>query len=138
MKANELRIGNFIIYLPEPDLIKMISGIKIERDINNREYERIFFIDENMSDCRGKTPNWIKPISLTKKWLLDFGFEKSKTFQGHNSMKHKAGLHLVKSKNHYELLIKIGSSIILSELRYVHQLQNLYFALTEKELTIKS
>lgn len=68
---------------------------------------------------------WCKPIPLTEEWLLKFGFIK-------------------RYKDCYEFgkLILNDKFVMMDidihlELRYVHQLQNLYFTLTGEELTIK-
>lgn len=78
-------------------------------------------------------PGWkSEPIPLTEEWLLKFGFEKKgKRF----------------SKDWFYLWDECGSIVFaLAEMhdevgtylpiQHVHQLQNLYFALTGKELTI--
>ena len=63
------------------------------------------------------------PIPLTEEWLVKFGFEnKTKTFVLNNiSIKQQ-------TKGYFFYL-----SIMI---QYVHQLQNLYFALTGEELKI--
>ena len=145
MKANELRKGNFIIYSPEPNLIKMVSGIKTERDINKKEYERVYFIDINMNDCRGKTINWIKPIPLTEEWLLKFGFGKYNDCFDYAIYINGdiCTFRIMICDNGWWFIIdkpvgdgmRIG--INLGTYKYIHQLQNLYFVLTGKELEIK-
>ncbi len=69
----------------------------------------------------------LEPIPLTEDWFVKFGFELS------NVGVRKDGCDL----------IDIGFMFHLDgygenrEIKYVHQLQNLYFALTQKELTSK-
>jgi len=66
----------------------------------------------------------VKPISLTEEWLLRFGFEDNKL---------RLGV--------YDICISPPNSAFYNgcgfPCKYVHQLQNLYFALTGDELTIK-
>lgn len=76
--------------------------------------------------------NQVKPIPLTEEWLLKFGFERS-------------GLYNVKDEvyvyDEYGLTdtgFEYRFNYTQIKLKYVHQLQNLYFALTGKELTFKS
>ena len=72
----------------------------------------------------------IEPIPLTEEWLLKFGFEKNKNSD------------LYFRLNNYEYFIENGiidngySRMNEISVKYVHQLQNLYFALTGKELEI--
>jgi hypothetical protein len=77
---------------------------------------------------------WVQPIPLTEEWLLKFGF--AKTENGWLALdicndwsylywERLAGLEL--SVNKYQ--------ITMPHIKYVHQLQNLYFALTGEELT---
>lgn len=77
-----------------------------------------------------------QPITLTEEWLIKLGFEKSKR----TDKCYEKGLNIVISMADNKFRFITGNfvcQIILKELEYVHQLQNLYFALTEQELTIK-
>ena len=69
----------------------------------------------------------LKPIPLTEEWLLKFGFDKI-DFQFI-----KNGIKLFPIRDLYYR----GNFPIKSDIKYVHQLQNLYFALTGEELIIK-
>ena len=106
MVAQELRIGNLI----EQGVIEMMSQNAVW--IN----EKLLLIDE------------IQPIPLTEEWLLKFGFEK---FKGNNT---DCFLDNFETSCNMELFFWKGTQI--KNINYVHQLQNLYFALTEKELTL--
>ena len=69
-----------------------------------------------------------KPIPLTEEWLLKFGFEITDNFQTKDRFQtHKQ-----------DGIIWFEYGYIVVELNYVHQLQNLYFALTNEELTINN
>jgi hypothetical protein len=82
----------------------------------------------------------ISPIQLTEEWLIKMGFEKSVDTTN----------LFVKIENinevQYEISFyeKVGCSLyaeefwLKDEIKYVHQLQNLYYALTNEELTIKN
>lgn len=69
-----------------------------------------------------------EPIPLTEEWLEKSGFKSTVEW-------------LLKYKNNSTLLVsdvKYGfQNIPIQKIKYVHQLQNLYFALTGEELTIK-
>lgn len=110
MKANELRIGNFVSK----------DGEIYEAD----------FITIRM------TENY-EPIPLTEEWLIKFGFESINTHGLVTFDKGRLSIHLPCS--HYKNGRTYFNSwcIIEHSVKYVHQLQNLYFALTGEELTIK-
>lgn len=126
MKANELRIGNFVETNYE--------GILEVANINS-EYSFI--------ECRkplykaiGRFIEWdIKPIFLTEKWLLEFGFEKVEDINKDTCPDYKIKGMLIHSDVHGNYVLGNYSPICL--INNVHQLQNLYFALTGQELEIK-
>jgi hypothetical protein len=119
MKVSDLRIGNLILdtNYTEERLFKVKEvNISILEDLNNPDFE-------------------FKPIPLTEEWLVKFGFKNCtlKKFRltiGHWE-KRKCSLYWRKGKG----FCKSGKGI---KVKYVHQLQNLYFALTNTELTINA
>lgn len=107
MKTTELRIGN---------LVEFFVGAKP----NDWQYNTIDYKDlEYISQYR--------PIPLTEEWLLKFGFEKV----WHEFFLN--GFCIFKdSDNFYYSLRDEGMMDVC--IIYVHQLQNLYNALTGQEL----
>lgn len=75
----------------------------------------------------------IKPIPIDEDWLLGFGFENdfSKSF--------KLGVIRIElgidNKWGFRFIESINTSVFMTEIKHVHQLQNLYFAITGTELT---
>jgi hypothetical protein len=111
MKAQELRIGNW--FIPT-----MFNGVELEeRPISAMEF---LALSEN--------PNWGKPIPLTEERLLKFGFEKDVTEYNTCWFLNHVYIWFVDGEYINELDLPI---------KYVHQLQNLYFALKGEELTLK-
>lgn len=113
ISANELRIGNLY---NDNGVFKKASPSTIEEVWNAPR-------------------SWCKPIPLTEEWLLKFGFEKTEWY--FNSYR------LVIGNNDYAILIDLDGNcevgdIITCKIEYVHQLQNLYFALKGEELTFKT
>lgn len=107
MKANELRIGNWVF-----------NGQNIQ--VTPKQIE---WFSEGVYD--------LLPIELTEEWLLKFGFSKWKN--KNNFSKGSFIVYTLSKKGfHY------GRKSLRVELKYVHQLQNLYFALTGEELKIKN
>jgi hypothetical protein len=121
IRKNELRIGNWVRWdyeeSSEGNVYPVEYGYELD-DIKNN-------------------PNIVKPIPLSEEWLLKFGFkEKSKwTFVLNTPNGRMLTYHLGTKIIHYGSN-GYGSGEINCE--YVHQLQNLYFALTGEELTIKT
>jgi len=124
MKANELRIGNWII---EDETIYSYGISKTKRQISLNDFR---VSDDNWSDLW----DMFKPIPLTEEILLKCGFEKDKKNNSFNIYKHK----------YYDLFFRIfdggAISFCLNNeyvlIKYLHQLQNLYFALTNEELIV--
>ena len=112
MKTNELRIGNWVLSCSEGIETK-VGMIAVGIDIH------------------------FKPIPLTEEWLLNFGFEKR--IDCINSLYCiLAGRVLLEYDFRYntiDMINRVNFHIDI-HIQYVHQLQNLYFALTGEELTI--
>ena len=135
MKANELRIGNKF-YLP------------------NGEIGTISYHEIRLLIVAMEKPNY-NPIPLTEKWLEKFRFkawDDKKTIyilerhiDKYNNACFRFWLQLdklvfdyIQNEIHPTESIFDDKNIIRLEIKYVHQLQNLYFALTGEELTFKS
>ena len=139
LKATELRIGNYVMFndnyelsLDDPAYYEDMKMFPIDV-IASDETIRLMDGDKSIG-CFGT--NQIKPISITEEWLIKFGFEKF------NKAMHKP---LNKTTHIYREILDHNNFYItgmdnylqLTNIpKYVHQLQNLYFALTGKELTI--
>lgn len=107
MKANELRIGNLV----------KLEGIS--RPI------KVSIIDTTETSTNTK----YKPIPLTEEWLLKCGFEYCDTVTPKAYWLNGVCIEKVDS-----MFIEFSYGIVL---KYLHQLQNLYFALTGEELNIE-
>jgi hypothetical protein len=116
MKANELRIGNYVYPFDDINLVS----------------EKIIFRDAIKLNAKDfKNTNHLEQIPLTEEWLLKFGFKHS----GNGFFIHtKSLLELSNIGNEYFLSGFKGVS--LNKIYHVHQLQNLYFALTNEELKL--
>jgi len=124
MKATELRIGNYIYFDHPANDDLFVDGIKFVDGINDG-----FVICENnnydLNNCFGR--------QLTEEWLLKFGFTRqSNAYNCHH--KNDFSIWSPKGSNRFDLNDTINN---VPEIMYVHQLQNLYFALTGNELTLK-
>jgi hypothetical protein len=118
IKANELRIGNLTM-----------QGVVSEIDKGSFRV-----INENNESLKS---TWfeIEPIPLTEEWLLKLGFEKTMTWTYTIDLLGSLKLVYYLGEKGWSLGFKNYSDF--SNLKYLHELQNLYFALTGKELEMK-
>ena len=124
ISANELRIGNYLLITGES--ISISSGFIADYD---------FSVKNNFSSNTPLIKDSIEPIPITEEWLLKFGFE---YFESNDSYQLDTDLGFcIWGRIHYGFYIFANSEELGSEIRYVHELQNLYFALTKKELELK-
>jgi hypothetical protein len=127
MEAKELRIGNYLFYNGD---IKEVSSLHDDNTLR--------FKDGNSSiGCFSTKLLLIKPIPLTEEWLLKFGLNETQfgmTVLSNNLW----GILIEKSDVNDSWNVSARDEYIISVIDYVHQLQNLYFALTNQELEIKS
>jgi hypothetical protein len=117
MNVVELRIGNYIQHIEDKTMssIDMFYGSEI-------------YIDE--WGCGTTELKECEPIPLTEEWLLKFGFKK----YGKTELFKKNSFTLKFWDNKLYWNDYRWSS---NELKHVHQLQNLYFAITREELEYK-
>jgi len=117
LSATELRIGNYVEY--KNNIVKFAIGDFTEAD-NNSQFLELF----------------INPIPLTEQWLKDFGFIDDGRFKwngwywiGDFGIAHEP------DQDCWVWQVVDEGSVEMPDFKYVHQLQNLYFILTGKELT---
>lgn len=117
MKANELRIGNWVKRLDNTEF--QVSG----EDIH---------IISNWSGSKDLLPN---PIPLTEEWLLKFGFKLNMDWFNWNAAIGENEIGDFKLALRHTDDFGWFYKSRCTPIKYVHQLQNLYFALTGEELT---
>lgn len=115
MESKELRIGNWF-----------------QEDMTCGSYaqitaEQILDLDNDPLD------DFYQPIPLTEEWLLKFGFKKD---LGNDLYLESTSTSFFVWQNNRVELLDDENNICICHCQYVHQLQNLYFALTGEELTI--
>lgn len=137
MEANELRIGNIIDRNGEPVVLEIKDLVWLNK--NSQEF----------NSCHSYA-------RLTQEWLLKFGLEKVQGSQDYeiNIYLNNEGefkdreecvvyIHWLEDENYYVVGLwsrntpHEDGAWTTTENKYVHQLQNLFFALTGIELTIK-
>lgn len=124
MELNELRLGNFVR-----------QGKVLEIRANA---VKLKYFAENLKNSLITYEN-VKPIKLTEEWLLKLGFVKGKDVGIYNNVFYLEGFYISLSE-YINIFVDwnddTNEPTMFYEVCYVHQLQNLYFALTGKELTI--
>lgn len=126
MKPTELRIGNWINTIEGPAQVREIT-----------DYERLAAgTDKRVVDLQTAGP-----IPLTEEILLKAGFEKHYNEYHRTDQFTRKDFKLILRSEKYEGYTPCSHLEYLyskgERLKYLHQLQNLYFALTGKELEIK-
>jgi len=119
MEARELRIGNYV-QTPLKIIQIIVSVSEGECEIDGSEFGKSYFdVDD------------LEPVSLTEEWLLKFGFD-NKEFECNQH------IYFFDSPVRF-MRRQLNSSRhqFLANLEYVHDLQNLFYALTGQELEIK-
>jgi hypothetical protein len=120
MKSAELRVGNLIIDNEFPSIISEIIGISFT-DVVITQY----------SDSLKLTDT--KPIPLTEEWLLKMGGKKVNNLDWSIMF---GGIEFYCRYNKF-WYCSIGSVYLSDRIQFVHQVQNLYFSITNQELTMK-
>lgn len=129
MRASELRIGNWIYDPVNKTEFQIDCFLGTDYCTNKCEFETQEF-DAKLEEC--------EPIALTEEWLIKFGFKPEGegyslnnylvcSFKDFSDGSSEYSLYEWDSYNEVEVCIKGG-------IKYVHQLQNLFFALTNEEL----
>lgn len=124
MKSTELRIKNWVLH---KDVIQFVESIN-----DTDSGMAVCCLSEHDNGCQD-----LKPIPLTEEWLVRFGFE---LLDGSLSRKvfEKGYLKFKVISHEYGIDFYFGNGgAYYIKPRFVHNLQNLYFALTGEELTIK-
>lgn len=113
MEVRELRIGNYYAHNSQ---IRQVSPSTIEEVF---DAQRV----------------WCKPIPLSREWLLKFGFC-IVDFNGTIKATLPNFRYNIQTVVDYNGFFFCDEENVLTNLLYVHELQNLIFALSKKELTI--
>lgn len=120
MTVSELRIGNWVAHDGLPFYIRDVEDLRdIERTLKHGTFT---------------------PIPLTEDWLRKFGFEDNSYAMFYKYVDNEFFITVsFKDYAHTQLSehpVEVNDYSLPLDCKYVHQLQNLYFALTGKELTI--
>lgn len=135
IKAESLRIGNHIKVTIGNDAgiyeVIAISGWQKIPKVNDEHYfERLVQIQGGARDNEFYPEIKLRGAKITEKHLKEFGFEHSTNSDDQNFYK--------KNNLDFELhLIGLEFADYPTTLKYIHELQNFYFALTGEELQLQ-
>lgn len=129
MKAEELRIGNWI--LDRGDKVWQIDFWECRDKVSAKEPLLGYLNNRKSLPILGhpltEYLEFIKPIPLTEEWLLKFGFVEFITLDVYPT-------YALKKINVNNGTVYVSELGFLNHIKHVHQLQNLYFSLTNEEL----
>ena len=126
MKAEELRIGNWVnLY---DDFNSQVTGLT--------NTKKVWCVKNPHDENCAWEADKIKPIPLTEKWLLKFGWGKSDDHELGDNSNENFGFYYDYHFNVFRLECdtELNGCDFNLPIKYVHQLQNLYFALTNEEI----
>jgi len=126
IQLNELRIGNFIkgplaingVFYPD---IATAEHIEFQLKLDHFVW---FKTNQNLFEL-------IEPIPLTEEWMLKFS--DAKKFE----LKWNLHQYITVVKRYDKYFLHFSDKGYLLDVKYVHQLQNICFALTGEELQVK-
>jgi hypothetical protein len=126
IQLNELRIGNFIkgpltlngVFYPD---LAVVEPIDLQLKL---EHFMLFKANQDLFES-------IEPIPLSEEWMLKFS--DAKEFD----LKWELHQYITVVKRYDKYFLHFSDKGHLVDVKYVHQLQNLCFALTGEELTMK-
>jgi hypothetical protein len=127
MKAEGLRLGNYVYY----DVVNEVGDDSLE--FGELTYHALGILLHGLDQSKEK----INPIEINEYWLEKFGFIQP---DPHYLIWFKEGFGPFRILfdvyfKHWQIGYNGGR--VFKRVKYVHDLQNLYFDLTGQELTIK-
>ena len=139
INPQELRIGNYFSQTIYAKGIRMPSGAVGK--IQTLRFESVEWVHYNQIPAQVET--WpitlyseMEPIPLTPEWLERFGFYCPFVGGVYESITRSMDMRFRIHKVSGDLFIIGNYESSARPIQYVHQLQNLYFALTGEELTV--
>jgi len=105
-----------------------LIGLKVGNLVyDNKSQSNITITESNIGDTQN-----FEPIPITSEWLEEIGFQKrlqNKT--GYPTQRNNKVEFRLDSSDNYDWENSVNN---LPKVKYIHQLQNIYFTLTEREL----
>lgn len=136
IQANELRLNNYLhldgaIYQIN-EIYNRLQCVELKR--KNQSNPNLNEYEECDLDCEN-----LEPIELTEKIILSCGFKERKSIFGYwiYEIEFQNTVFSVEEVDLGLCYFYVGNTHV-SQTRYVHELQNLYFAITGEELVFST
>ena len=126
MEATDFRIGNLI----ECDG-NILEVIRISKDVIN--YETLIKSNGLQTNSGRKIP-----IKITQEWLVKLGFTIENKPNGDIEYFYKDYRYSLIYKENYDGYFFCDDDIVLRDLEFIHEVQNIYFALIGIEIKLKN
>ena len=120
INAKELRIGNLVEY----KITDKLDERKEWWEVSEIDADDIHWLSKVMPEDED-----FRAIPITEEWLFKLGFINDKVLEFYRNDFTDSTIII-----DYNFICLLGYSHV--KLNYVHELQNLYFALTQRELTV--
>lgn len=127
MTAQELRIGNLVECFGTREVIAIKKNkIKIQKLTNQGNYILEWVPTRTMS---------LEPLPITEQWLSTLGFFIIETNKCVEAFRENFR-YSIKQVDDSDQWFWCDGENVITNLKYLHQLQNLYFSLTGEELDL--
>tara|TARA_R110000868_G_scaffold130029_2_gene339531 strand:+ start:2499 stop:2933 length:435 start_codon:yes stop_codon:yes gene_type:complete len=136
MTAKEIRIGNWVTHNKKPQQLVGIKFHNLHRyEIPSRELSKYVRVETTLSwEYLGVSKDIaigeINPIKLTQKWLTAFGFKQRGELGDY--FHPKGDRYTIGNNKFFDMWVV--DTVITHRIKYVHELQNIYFELDKLEL----
>ena len=135
MEPQELRIGNYIYYEHTTHIVSGVHGNRVYSWWVKDGEPVIEYEAKDISGTQVEAPymdviSQYEPIPLTEEWLLKLGFKKNITTDLYPTFSYD-----ILNVND-DIVYVLNYGFVNRRFKYVHQLQNLYYTLSGKELKI--
>lgn len=148
MKSNELRLGNLVTIDNENHRAKLknmplkVTAINQLQDLegskNGLRLELLVLLPNTYYETYSQYLHFIKPIQINEAWLKSFGFEKPCNGSSKFSYEREESTFCIEYFEYTKAYHFTGGEGVRfgNGCKYVHQLQNLYYALMGEELSL--
>ena len=131
MEAKNLRIGNFI--KDRGNKVIRIDFMEYQESEYSTKFGQRMFLGEEEVHPMTEYTDYAIPIEITDEWLSKLGFTRDDETDYRWYLLDKSIAYDADDN-----CIRIADSWEFGKRKYVHELQNLFFALTGNELTIEN
>jgi hypothetical protein len=129
MEAKNLRIGNFV--KDRENKVIRIDFMEYQESGYSTKFGQRMFLGEEEVHPLTEYTDYAIPIEITEECLLKFRFQKRPEFSVYG---------LINEYGRFSIWLDgrfmIESQVIPKKIKYIHDLQNIYFSLTDNELPL--